>query len=186
MKRRYTINFTMLVGLLAGAAGVAPVLNAAEAPESASVSKLFSDAKRQAYAISLDAATLESFTRIPELSWESHALELDQMKADFSAAGKTVEKLTAERGQAAPWQVTAIDRIVPYLKEIAANTTSAIDYVNKNKSRPLTIGDYKDYLEANADTSRELATLIANFVDYGSSKSRSESLRNKLELPAKK
>jgi len=89
------------------------------------------------------------------------------------------------RGQAAPWQVSAIDRIIPYLREIADDTTAAIEYLNKNQSRLANNKEYKDYIEANADTSRELATLVAHFVDYGNHKSRYESLRKSLELPGK-
>ena len=41
---------------------------------------------------------------------------------------------------------------------------------------------YKDYIEANADLSIELASMISDFVNYGDTKQRLESLAGKLEL----
>jgi hypothetical protein len=123
--------------------------------------------------------------RQPKLNWQTHAAEIERMKSDINAAAKTVGKLNDSKGQAADWQAVAIDRIIPYMKEIADNTTNAIEYLNNNQAKPLTTGDYRDFIEANSDTSRELASMIADFVDYGNSKSRYETLRRKLELPAK-
>jgi hypothetical protein len=183
MKRLYTIKYTALACLMAF--GISTALKAADAPESESVTKMLADAKRQAFGISLDAATLDSYMRQPKLSWTTHASEIDRMKNDINEEAKTVGKLNDARLGAAPWQTAAIDRIIPLMKEIATNTTNAIEFLNKNQAKPLTTGDYKDYIEANADTCKELASLIADFVDYGNNKNRAESLRQKLELPAK-
>jgi hypothetical protein len=40
------------------------------------------------------------------------------------------------------------------------------------------------YLEANADYTADLATMIVNFVDYGKTRQRIERLGSKLEIPA--
>jgi hypothetical protein len=171
-----------LASLIAGLA-TTPALKA-DMADSTAVTKLLADAKTQSYAISVDATTLESYTR-ENISWQTHASEINRMKDDINATGKTVAALTSIRSQAAPWQATAIDRIIPYLRELASDTTSAIDFLNKNQSQINIRKEYKDYLEANADTSQELATLVAHFVDYGNHKNRYDSLRKTLELPAK-
>ena len=129
MKKLYMIGVTTFACLLAGIAGVTPSLKATG--QEPSVSKLLAEAKTQAYAISVDASQLESFTRSPDLSWESHAVEISQMKDDINQTAKTVEKLNASRSEAEPWQAAAIDRIIPFMQEIAGNTTSAIEYLNK-------------------------------------------------------
>ena len=173
-----------MLAFAAGAiTGLRPALGAADAPGSAAVSKLLSEASKQAYAISVDATLLQSYTR-SDLDWRTHAKQINRMKNHINAAGKTVAALNAARGHAEPWQVAAIDRILPYMREIAEDTTNAIEYLNKNQSR-LNDKDYKDYLEANSGMSRELAGLIAQFVDYGNSKGNYEKLQEKLELPAK-
>lgn len=166
-----------------GIVGAAPALKAADMPDSEAVSKLLADAKTQSYAVSVDATTLASYL-LSNLDWRTHASELTRMKEDINATAKTVTALVAARSQAAPWQATAIDRILPFMREIAADTTAAIDYLNKNQSK-LNMKEYKDYAEANSSTSQELATLIAHFVDYGNHKSRYESLKKSLELPTK-
>jgi hypothetical protein len=181
MKRDHTFRITTLACLIAGIVGISPALKAADEE---SVSKLLAQAKTQSYAVSVDASTLESYTRQPSLSWVSHALEVNRMKDDINATAKTVTALNEAKSGAAPWQVTAIDRIIPYLREIAEDTTNAIEYLNKNQNR-LQATQYKDYIEANSDTAQELATLIAHFVDYGNHKSRYDSLKKSLELPGK-
>ncbi len=183
MKRKRTITTMMLTCLIAGVAGAGPALKAGE--ESESVSKLLADAKTQSYQVTVDAGILESYTRQPHLNWVSHASEIDRMKNDINTVAKTVGKLNDARTQAAPWQATAIDRIIPMMKEIADNTTNAIEFLNKNQAKPLITGDYKDYIEANADVSTELSDMIAHFVDYGNHKNRYQELRRTLELPAK-
>jgi hypothetical protein len=185
LKQNHTIKLTTLACLLAGIAGITPAVQAADVRDSVAVSKLLAEAKTQAYAISVDATTLESFTREPSLSWQSHAIEITRMKNDINAAAKTVTMLSSSKAEASPWQVTAIDRIIPFMQEIATDTTAAIEYLNKNQSRLANNKEYRDYIEANSDTSQELSTLIAHFVDYGNRKSRYESLRSTLELPAK-
>jgi hypothetical protein len=180
MTSNKTLKITMIASFVAGIVGLSPALQAANEE---SVSKLLSQAKTQSYAISVDATTLESYTR-SSLDWTTHASEITRMKDDINAAGKTLSALNDSKNQAAAWQVTAIDRIIPYLREIATNTTAAIEFLNKNQSR-LWTAEYKDYIEANSDTSQELASLVSHFVDYGNHKSRYESLKNTLELPGK-
>src|SRR5271168_4742857 len=126
MKKYYMIGITTL---LAGITGITPSLKAGG--EEPSVSKLLAEAKTQTYAISVDASQLESYTRESTLSWETHAVEISRMKDDINQTAKTVEKLNASRSAATPWQAAAIDRIIPLMQEIAANTTSAIEYINK-------------------------------------------------------
>jgi hypothetical protein len=182
MKKYHMIGITTLSCLLAGIAGVTPSLKAAG--EEPAVSKLLAEAKTRAYAISVDASQLESYTREPSLSWETHAAEISRMKDDINQTAKTVEKLNASRSDAVPWQASAIDRIIPFMQEIAGNTTSAIEYINKYQSR-LGTKEYTDYLESNSDLSGQLAGLIAHYVDYGNAKNRFASLKQRVDLSAK-
>ena len=107
------------------------------------------------------------------------------MKEDINEAGQDLAKLEDAKKSASPWQQTAIERIRPLLKELAGNTEKAIQHINDNPSR-LNQAEYKDYIEANADLSAELSSMIKDFVDYGSIKDRLENLDSKLELADKK
>lgn len=181
MKKSYMIGITTFACLLVGI-GVAPPLKAGG--QEPSVSKLLAEAKTQAYAISVDAGELESYTREPTLSWETHAVEITRMKDDINQTAKTIAKLNASRSEAAPWQAAAIDRIIPFMQEIAGNTTSAIEYINKYQSR-LGLKEYTDYLESNSDLSSQLAGLVAHYVDYGNAKNRYANLKRTIDLPTK-
>jgi len=151
--------------------------------DSEQVSKLLSEAKTLAYQVREDAATMETYTRM-NASWQSHAVAINQIKDHVNALGRKAAELRDAKAGASPWQKTAIDRITPYLGELANYTDAVIEHLNGEKKH--TLADYNDYLEANADYAADLAAMIANFVDYGKSKARMESLGAKLEIPAAK
>jgi len=159
------------------------IAKAAAVADSEEVSRLLSDAKSQAYKLSEDAATMESFTRSAK-SFQGQSAAVAQITDDVNAAGRTLAKLEDAHKTASPWQATAIDRIRPLLKEIASNTDDIIKYLKANPNK-LEMREYADYLEGNADTSSALAELVADFVNYGRTKARLERLSSKLELPAK-
>ena len=178
MKKR--MFYTMLAPAAAVLLLIPITAKAADVPDSDHVSQLLADAKTQSYRISLDASTLETFTRSAK-SWESHAAAVGEMREHINEAGKTLVKLDQAREAASPWQVVAIDRIKPLLREIATNTTNVIEILNKRPQR-LTSTEYKDYVGTTAELSGKLAGLIADFVDYGHTKDRLERLSAKLEL----
>jgi hypothetical protein len=147
--------------------------------DSEQVSKLLSEAKTMAFQLKEDAATMETYSRM-DLSWESHKVAINQIKDHVNALGKQVAKLKAAEVSASPLQATAIDRINPYLDEMVGYTTAVIEHLNGDKRH--NFAEYKDYLEANADYSADLASMVADFVDYGNAKHRVERLGDKLEV----
>jgi hypothetical protein len=164
--------------LLAGWAGAA---NAAAIPDSEHVAKLLSEAKTMAFQLKEDAVAMEGFTRM-NVSWESHAVAINQIRDHVNALENQEGKLKEARAAAAPWQKTAIDRIVPYLDELEGYTSAVIERLNAQPKRLFT-DDYKDFLEANADYATDLAAMIGDFVDYGKTRDRLQRLGNKLEIP---
>jgi len=184
MKNHCPIGSTIFALLAAAVVAMSPALAAVGVGgDSEQVSKLLSDAKTQAFQLKEDALTMESYTR-STTTWETHVASIEQMKEHINVAGRTLAKLDDARKTASPWQMTAIDRIRPLLKEIASNTETVIQYINKNPKR-LFMTEYKDYIEVNADMADTLAGLVSDFVDYGNTKSRLERLTTKLELPGK-
>ena len=168
--------------MLAGWAVLSTPAFAAAAPESDRVTQILSDAKMQAFQLREDADKLESFTR-STASWESHSEVVTRVREDVNRMGSLLAKLEAERAGGAVWQQTAIDRVTPVAKELASNTTAAIDHITQQPRR-LNTPDYQNYLEAIADAANNLAATITNFVDYGKTRQRLERLATKLELPA--
>lgn len=186
MKRHTTTTWVALFALVVAAAlAVAPALKAADNPDSMQVSKLLSEAKTQAFQLSEDCAEMESFTWTAwPMSFQAHTEALIRIKDDVNTLGKQLLKLDEARKDASPWQLTAINRIVPLLKELASNTTGAIELINKN-AKNSTNDEYADFIEANADTAARLAALVSDFVDYGKTKERLERLTNRLEVEQK-
>jgi hypothetical protein len=176
--RASSLAMAMLAGWITFAAGA----KAADGVESDEVSKTLSDVKIQAFQLRADADQMETFTRA-NVSWEAHSTAIEKIKADVNAMGTLLKKLQGSRGKAILWQQTAIDRIEPVAKELASNTTSAIDHLNKDP-RHLNTAAYQNYLEAIADSANNLASMISDFVDYGKTRQRLERLAGKLELPA--
>jgi len=163
--------------LLAAWAGTA---NAAVAPDSDHVAKLLAEAKTLAFQLKDDAMAMEGFTRM-NVSWESHAVAINQIREHVNGLEKQEAKLKDARAAAAPWQKTAIDRIVPYLDELEGYTSAIIERLNDQPKRLFT-DEYKDFLAANADYATDLAAVIGDFVDYGKTRDRLERLSNKLEI----
>lgn len=181
MKTVCTVSVALFVAVLLLTAPFAKAAN----EDSAQVSKLLSDAKAQAYQLSEDAAQMYSFTQVTHgVSWEGHADAITQIKEDVNRLAKQLTKLNDARNEGSDWQKTAIDRIAPMLKELASNTTAVIDRLNKNP-KGINSDAYKDYLEANADESAHLSRLISDFVDYGKTKKRLETVTGRLELQTK-
>ena len=74
--------------------------------------------------------------------------------------------------------------MLPVLKELATNTTAAINHLNENKLRPTT-GSYPQYLRENAEAAHNLADMISSFVKYGDSRAKVEKLEQKLEIASR-
>jgi hypothetical protein len=172
----------LAVTMLAGWVAIATPARAAESAQADKVSSILSAAKIQAFQLKEDADVLETYTR-SNVSWESHADAIDRMKENVNQMGHLLAELQDNRKNAAPWQQAVIDRIIPVAKELASNTTSAIETLNKNP-RSINTGPYQEYVEALYDSANNLASTIANFTEYGKTKERMERLANKLEIPA--
>jgi len=159
---------------------IAATTNPVDVPDSEQVSKLLSETKTMAFQLKEDAATMESFTRM-NVSWESHKITINQIKDHVNALRGQVQKLNEAKVTASPWQKAAIDRITPYLDELEGYTLAIIEHLNGETTH--TLAEYKDFLEANADYSSDLAAMIGNFVDYGKTKAKVQNLGAKLEVP---
>jgi hypothetical protein len=182
-QRKSIAQMGTLVAVLAGFLVASSTVNAADVPDSEQVSKLLSEAKTLAFQLKEDAGTMESYTRM-NVSWQSHAVAIMQIKEHVNALGRQVTKLKDARNTASPWQKTAIDRINPFLEELGGYTTAVIEHINGQPKH--SVDEYKDYLEANADYATDLAAMIADFVDYGKTKQRFERLGGRLEVPPAK
>lgn len=160
----------------------APVARAQNA-ENPQVTRLLADARDQAAVLARDADEMEALVR-SDVSWQSHAAMLDEIREHVNQLGRTAKQLEEMRSSASVWQQQAIDRMMPLLKELATNTTAAINHLNENRLRPTT-GNYPEYLKENTETARQLSDMISSFVKYGDTRAKLEKLEQRLEVASK-
>ncbi|HEX7359400.1 MAG TPA: hypothetical protein VF283_02810 [Bryobacteraceae bacterium] len=120
---------------------------------------------------------METFTR-SKTNWQAHASQITIIREHINNAGKLVSQLQDARGGAAQWQKDAIDHIYPLLKEMASNTESIIDHLNKAKE--VWAPEYQEYLKENHDLAQELYSAIGEFVQYGNTRQKLEKLEKSL------
>jgi hypothetical protein len=148
--------------------------------ESDQLAQLLEEARTEAGELAKDADETESLIR-SDVSWQTHAVMLDSVKEHVNNMARIIDKLTAARSSGSELQEQAVDRILPLLKELATNTTNAINYLNENKTRPL--GDpYTQYLRDNADTAHQLASTVSSLFEYEKTMNKMGELKNKLVL----
>ncbi|MGA8529140.1 MAG: hypothetical protein WB622_05450 [Acidobacteriaceae bacterium] len=159
-----------------------PKLHAIKREDSTEVTDLLSQAAQEAAQLSRDADDMESLLH-SDVSWQTHADMLSRIRDDVNTLGRTVARLNTTYESGSEWQQQAVDRILPLLRELASNTTAAINHLNANQERPTT-PDYVSYLEENADTAHQLAEMTSDLVKYAKSRTTLEKMEDKLELPS--
>jgi hypothetical protein len=148
--------------------------------ESPQLSQVLDQARMEAGELAKDADETESLIR-NDVSWQTHAEALERVKEHVNSMGRLIQKLESDRSSGSELQEQAVDRTLPLLKELAANTTAAINYLNQNKTRPLT-DPYTQYLKDNAETAHQLSSTVSSLYDYEKSMAKIGNLKNKLEL----
>lgn len=164
--------------VISAARGVAA---AEAAQDSEHISELLQQVKEHTAQLTRDAEELVAFQKNSRVSWESHAGQIEKIKEHVNNVGKLEEELRDAREEGSPWQQQAIDRVNPLLQEMADNLESTIDHFNNNKGALFT-PPYAEYVRTNADLAASLHSLISNFVSYGKTKQKFESLQQKLEV----
>ena len=143
------------------------------------LTQLIADADDEAIELANDADDTQGLIRSDE-NWVNHALMLAKVKAHVDNLALIIGKLSdMAQKSGSDLQKQAIDQMLPLVKELSANTTAAINYLNQNKSRP-TSPTYTQYLRKNAETAHQLSSMISSLVDYENSMKEVERLRSNL------
>lgn len=129
------------------------------------ISALLLDAKTMAVQAENDAITMESYTQT-SIPWGEHAAEIAQIKEHVMALNRQATELKAAQGTAEPWQKNVIDRIDPYLAEMAKDNEAVLDEMDAHPSLFGTPA-WNAYVQANASSAAYLEGLIVNFVNNG-------------------
>lgn len=146
--------------------------------ESGDLTQLLEDASDEAQQLAVDAQDTEALVTTDQ-NWVTHALALAKIKGHVENMSLIVDKLLNAQKSGSELQEQAVQRIIPLVKELSANTQAAINYLNQNKNRPVT-EVYTEYLRKNAETARQLSSVVQELFDYEKSMSEIQKLRSKL------
>jgi hypothetical protein len=172
---------SLLTLFTAGYLMIAPATRAlaSSSGDSKEITTLLSDAKSESIELREDAEKMETFTR-SKLSWESFAMQIMEIRDHVNKSGELLAKLNQIRETGSTWQQQAIDHITPALKELAENTKSTIEHLNEN-TKLLHTKETEDYCVVNYQLAKELAALVADFVDYGETSAKFAELQKKVK-----
>jgi hypothetical protein len=174
--KSYVVRAVLVMFLLLSMSGRAIALR----EDSQQLTQVLGEARDEAAELAKDADEMESLIRT-DVSWQTHAEMLDRVKNHVNNMARIVAKLSETRSSGSELQEQAVDRILPLLKELATNTTAAINYLNQNKSRPKT-DPYTQYLHDNVETAHQLSSTVSSLFEYEKSMTKIAKLKNKLEL----
>jgi len=126
------------------------------------------------------AARLESLGWQTAIDWSTHAGHLEEIKADINDMGRQLKELEGLRAQATPVEREVIERTGTLLREMAANTTSAIQFLNATP-RQLVTRSYQAYLTNLVNESERLSDTVSHFVEFARLSDKERSLRKTLD-----
>lgn len=155
---------------------------AAQNADSTGITTLLQQTKEHAAKANLYAEELDTYART-QMTWESHATQLNRMKEEVNELGKDVADLSAARAEGSPWQQDAIDKIDPILRNMADHLSSTIRYLGEHQNQ-VHMPPYRDYARANYEHSQKMLTMIDDYIDYAEAKAQSEALEQKLLVPS--
>ena len=140
--------------------------------------------QEQATAIADHSDDLRQLISSNESSSESQRWELDTLKYEINHMGRKLQALESERDSLSPWQVQAIDRAHPLLKEVAAKTEQAIDYFNDNKGH-LWTPEYREYIKNIWSESDQMSHALKNSVTLAKVRDREQRLTHSVDTAGK-
>ncbi len=156
---------------------VLPLLSAVVPREtSAQLTELLWDARDEAAQLASDA---DQMLILSDSNWLTHDLMLHRIQGHVDDMALIVRKLNETQKSGSDIQQQAVEQMLPLVRELSENTTAAIHYLNQNKNRPPS-DTYRQYLQKNADTARELSSMVSSLVDYEQSMEDIAALRRKL------
>jgi hypothetical protein len=157
---------------------VLPSLYAVTRETSASLTELLWDARDEAAQLASDAGQMQILV-LSDANWVTHDLMLHKIQGHVDTMELIVKKLTETQTSGSDVQQQAAEQMLPLIRELSENTTAAIHYLDQNKNRPLS-DTYRQYLQKNAETARELSSMVSSLVDYQQSMAEMAQLRHKL------
>jgi len=146
---------------------------------SRAISEQLSDIQRHAYDVRREADTLMSMTMNKNLSWQSHAYRLNQLKDQVNQMGRSLAELEQQKSSASQMQILAMDETRSQLQLVAAQLSRAIELVNEDR-RSVHQQDYGQAVTQLSDHAEVMHTQLDTILEYDKASKRFD----RLELPS--
>lgn len=144
---------------------------------------MLQDMQEQARTASDDATSLLRMIREGRVSDQTQLWKIDSLKADVNRMGKEIAALEAKRDSLAPWERDTADRVLPLLKEAAANTSKVIAYFNQNRTH-LWGPEYSDLAANIQDESMKIEQTLHDYLKYEHLVGEEQAIRAHLGKPS--
>jgi len=144
-------------------------------------STLLAEIQGEAAELTPHAETLQTYSRAPGHSWQSHAVDLQGVKDHINAIGERIAELQRIRDYASPWQQQAITEVTSHAAKVAVSTQAAIVHLRENQDR-LFIQEYRNHLKTIGDRSRDMKQTVDKFLDYEETQLKLQRLQSELEI----
>ena len=135
-----------------------------------------------AVAVEDEADELRMIILRPESNPESSLFRLIFLKDEVNKMGKELSGLEAERQSLADWEQRAVDNTLPLLQATAADTQSAIEYYNANRSH-LWMESSDGSADRIYEESKQIATTLRNYLKYDKLRNQEQRLNRDLVAP---
>ncbi|QOY90725.1 hypothetical protein [Paludibaculum fermentans] len=170
------LNYSWCVCALSAAMAVVPA-TAATLHNSAEV--LMKDAGAKAFNISDNAQAI--FLSEPEsnISWQGQAMRLEAIKNAVQQISGDVGHLNLWGEMESPAERKAVEEANPLLKDLAAQTSDAIRFLNDNTNH-LFLPEYRQHLQKIAQDANQLRALFRESTKLNSLSRKAEHLREEL------
>ncbi|MEO8658182.1 MAG: hypothetical protein ABI693_06915 [Bryobacteraceae bacterium] len=122
-----------------------------------------------------NAYQLEIYIRDARLGRDSQMFPLVSLKEDVNKMGKDMASLEARRDSLDPWEQQAIDKVLPLLREAAANAERATVYFNENGTH-LWGPEYRSSLDKAYRDSDQIANTLKNYLKFEKAHEQEEHL----------
>ncbi len=143
------------------------------------VSGLLKQIQNLAGELTRAATALESFTRANQVSWFSHADQLNLARDHINQMGKIVQRLHAIRHMAPACQQQAIQHFAPLITDVATGTPAAIEHVRDSPNH-LSAPIYRGHVAAMYSRADEMRGFVDTLLEYVETEEKLAQLRIKL------
>lgn len=109
------------------------------------------------------ASAIQSSTLSSNIGWQVHAQKLQALKDDVNEMARLLGRLDEMRNSLTPSDQAAIDSAAAILKELAGNTTAAVQYLNADQQN-FWMPAYRKSIGNLENASSQLANSLAHAI----------------------